>query len=98
VDHSGASWLQDPPRPRPALDSLNQMAQQTGEVLSCDPDMCGVTPGSRAALCRCPGESMDSPFLGHRFAGPSAMLLTIHLLVSTGELVAADHATFTSMI
>jgi len=26
------------------------------------------------------------------------MLLTIHLLVSTGELVAADHATFTSMI
>jgi len=26
------------------------------------------------------------------------MLLTIHLLVLTGELVAADHATFTSMI
>jgi len=26
------------------------------------------------------------------------MLLTIHLLVSAGELVAADHATFTSMI
>jgi hypothetical protein len=41
---------------------------------------------------------MDSPSLAAASLGHPQMLLTIHLLVSAGELVAADHATFTSMI